>query len=98
MQCTTTSDGRELRLSIGQRFDFSVHRAFRDAYQHATAEVYVVDLSQTDFIDSSALGMLLLLREHASNTGNGSVHLKGARPEVRNILQIANFQRLFTVE
>jgi anti-anti-sigma regulatory factor len=57
---------------------------------------YVVDLSLTDSIDSSALGMLLLLREKVGDDASRVVIHGGAgRPS--EVLRLANFQRLFTV-
>jgi anti-anti-sigma factor len=57
---------------------------------------YVIDLQHTDYMDSSALGMLLVLREHAGS-GSASVAITRCKPEVRKILQIANFERLFDI-
>ena len=53
-------------------------------------------MSQTEYIDSSALGMLLLLREHAGSE-QGSVHLKGCRNDVKDILKVSNFDKLFEI-
>ncbi|MGA7799344.1 MAG: STAS domain-containing protein [Gammaproteobacteria bacterium] len=88
----------ETVVRIGERFDFSLHREFRDAYREAESGTgcYVVDLQDTDYMDSSALGMLLLLREHAGKVG--SVRLVNCRPDVKRILAIANFQRLFDIQ
>jgi anti-anti-sigma factor len=82
-----------LRIAIRGRFDFSAHQEFRRSYENA-AEVsdYVVDLGGTEYVDSSALGMLLLLRERA---GDKSVRIVNCSAGVRRILEIANFQKLF---
>lgn len=91
-------EGATLVLAVKGHFDFSVHGGFRDAYRDAAGyRRYVVDLGETVYIDSSALGMLLLLREHAGNQG-AEVVLRGPSPDVRNILEIANFHTLFTIE
>jgi anti-anti-sigma factor len=88
-------DGRRRVIRINGRFDFSLHRAFRDAYRdQAPSLSYVVDLSGTEYLDSSALGMLLLLREHAGGD-NAKVRLAGASPDVRRLLDIARFAQLF---
>ena len=50
----------------------------------------MVDLSRTSYLDSSALGMLLLLRERCAD-----VRVENASDDVRKVLEIANFQRLF---
>ncbi|MBF0186225.1 MAG: STAS domain-containing protein, partial [Magnetococcales bacterium] len=61
-----------LTISVKGKFSFEAHHQFRNAYHNEDEKAqyrithYIVDLSETDYIDSSALGMLLLLREEAS--------------------------------
>lgn len=95
-QAMTQGDTRTLR--IDGRFDFNMHRAFRDLYEQAPPEVahYVIDLARTDYMDSSALGMLLLLREHVRGE-RGRVRIVNCNPEIRKILEIANFDKLFEI-
>lgn len=91
-------DGATLTLSIRGRFDFSAHQAFRRGYEPFVKEhtKVVVDLRQVDYLDSSALGMLLLLREQAGDDRR-RVTLQVRTPEVRNILEVSNFDRLFQI-
>lgn len=85
----------EVVIRINGRFDFSLHRLFREAYRaHAPKMKYSVDLSSTEYLDSSALGMLLLLREHAGGD-HGRVALRGATKDIRQLLNIARFDQLF---
>lgn len=85
-------------ISVPGRFDFSVHKQFRDAYRDTPGKgtVYRVDLGQTEYMDSSALGMLLLLREHAGGD-DGRVSIVNASEPVKKVLEIANFHRLFEI-
>jgi anti-anti-sigma factor len=55
-----------------------------------------VDLSGTDYLDSSALGMLLLLREHAGGEGS-KIDIVNSSPDVKKILDVANFGKLFEI-
>ncbi len=48
-------------------------------------------------MDSSALGMILLLKEHADKQG-GKIVLVSPSNAVEKILTIANFHKLMTVE
>ncbi|WP_018873522.1 STAS domain-containing protein [Thioalkalivibrio sp. ALJ16] len=94
-----SDDQKEVRIRVRGRFDFEQHQAFRAAYR-ATAGTgvrYIVDLSQTEYMDSSALGMLLLLREHAGGEFS-DITISGASEGVRKVLDIANFGRLFRIE
>lgn len=88
---------KKLTISISGNFDFSVQKAFRDAYQNNDeVAAYSVDLVNTDYMDSSALGMLLLLRKHAGGD-SADVSLRGANETVRKILDIAKFDKLFSI-
>jgi anti-anti-sigma factor len=96
-----SADGAAVTIAINGRFDFGVHREFRNAYEKAEIKAphpnYIVDLAGTEYMDSSALGMLLLLREHAGGDSS-SVRIVNCRPVIKEILDIANFDKLFTIE
>jgi anti-anti-sigma factor len=57
----------------------------------------VVDLKDTEYMDSSALGMLLLLKECSVNNAS-KIKIVHARPEIRAILDIASFDKLFSID
>lgn len=92
-------DGASVVIRIPRRFDFSVHKDFRDAYRDTagTGISYRIDLSETEYMDSSALGMLLLLREHAGGD-DADITLVQPSEAVRKVLEIANFDRLFSIQ
>jgi anti-anti-sigma factor len=83
---------------IQGRFDFGAHQEFRNAYErvNSTPQRYVVDLKDTTYLDSSALGMLLLLRDHAGGD-SAQVSLINCNSDVRKILAISNFEQLFKI-
>ena len=94
-----SGDGKQLCISIEQRFDFSLHREFRDTYNNVTTKdlTYILDLSKTEYMDSSALGMILLLKDHVQLYA-GQLIISRPSDTVRKILEIAQFQRLMTIE
>ncbi|MCY1442851.1 STAS-domain containing protein [compost metagenome] len=61
-----------------------------------TPKRYVVDLKGATYLDSSALGMLLLLRDHAGGD-QAQISLIHCNADVRKILSISNFQQLFDI-
>jgi anti-anti-sigma factor len=93
------ADGRSV-IRLQGRFDFSSHREFREATEAALATAgsreVSVDLSAVDYLDSSALGMLLMLRDKARGADK-IVSLANCRGAVRQVLDIANFGKLFTI-
>ncbi|WLH88851.1 STAS domain-containing protein [Pseudomonas sp. FP453] len=91
-------DGKKLTIAIKGRFDFGSHQTFRESYErfYKVPELYVVDLKDTTYMDSSALGMLLLLRDHAGGD-NADVQVVNSNSDVRKILAISNFDKLFDI-
>ena len=94
-----SADGKELVITVDGRFDFSCHQDFRNAYQRDDADPsqYRIDLKGAVYLDSSALGMLLLLRDYAGGD-EANVKILNPSEEVRKILHISNFQRLFVIQ
>lgn len=94
-----SDDEQSVILKIVGRFDFSVHNEFRKAYKDLNIKqgIYRVELSETEYLDSSALGMLLLLKEHAEAEAS-KVVIANVSDDIREILQIASFNKLFEFE
>lgn len=93
-----TRDGLTVIVLQG-RFDFNAHREFREVVEQAIKEAVrevQVDLGGVDYLDSSALGMLLMLRDKAKSAGK-AVELANARGAVKQVIDIANFGKLFTL-
>jgi anti-anti-sigma factor len=85
-------------ISIRDRFDFNAHKEFRASYrEHPGISKYVINMQDVDYMDSSALGMMLLLREHAQKN-SGKVIIANCNTNIRKILEIANFERLFEIQ
>ncbi|WP_049721809.1 STAS domain-containing protein [Gilvimarinus polysaccharolyticus] len=94
-----SDDGSELTIVIKGRFDFSVHQDFRGSYETLSSkpEQFILDMTDTAYLDSSALGMLLLLRDYAGGDA-AKISIKNASSDVKRILAISNFEQLFTIE
>jgi anti-anti-sigma factor len=95
----TSLDGKVVTIDISGRFDFSMHQEFRQVYEQDRGGTtqYLINLRQTEYMDSSALGMLLLLREHAGGD-RANIKIMHCQPEVKKILSIANFHHLFCLD
>ncbi|MEQ6884225.1 STAS domain-containing protein [Salicola sp. Rm-C-2C1-2] len=85
-------------LSLHGQFDFNVYTDFKpkqtQALETPGTQYIVLDLSNLDYLDSAALGTLLLLREKAQNR-NIEIVLSNVSGVVQEILEIAHFQRMF---
>ena len=95
---TYEENSQKLTIAIEGRFDFSAHQAFRECYETLAnpAQSYSIDMCNANYIDSSALGMLLLLRDHAGGD-RAEVEIVNCSSDVRKILTISNFDQLFTI-
>ena len=93
-----STDGSELSISIDGRFDFSSHQEFRKAYEEVeiTPAQYTVDMHAATYLDSSALGMLLLLRDYAGGD-RANIKIVNCNEDVKKILTISNFEQLFDI-
>lgn len=93
---------KEASISIGGHFNFSLHGAFRDACNAILGTSGVqsieINLMDADYLDSSALGMLLVLKEQANNKGIQRLMIVNAKPTIKQILTIAKFEKFFQVD
>ncbi|MBE0439842.1 MAG: STAS domain-containing protein [Gammaproteobacteria bacterium] len=97
MSISTEIKDNNLIIKIKGRFDFKAQAEFRGAYEKAQPSAkFVVDLSQTDYMDSSALGMLLLLHDYAGGD-KSQIEIVKCSEDVKAIFAISNFQKLFKI-
>ena len=92
-------DSPVLTITVEGKFDFSDHLDFRHCYESLgqTPEKYVIDLDKTSYLDSSALGMLLLLRDFAGGD-QAKIDIINSNADIKKILTISNFQQLFHIQ
>lgn len=101
MSINTVVNGSTATIHINGRFDFNKQRDFKDSYEpqlnNAAVNAIEIHLDGVDYLDSSALGMLLMLRERTAAVGKS---LKLCKPGagVAQILDIANFSKLFKID
>jgi len=78
-------------------FDFSLFNEFKDAYADFIGQKlsFSVDMSQVEYLDSAALGMLLSMKNSLGD--ECEIELKGANDFIRNILMISRFDKRFTI-
>ncbi len=85
----------EVRIKIHGEFTHKVRKEFRESYySYPSAAAYVVDMAEVTMMDSSAMGMLIILRTHAGGD-QANVSLVNLSPRLVNLIKIAGFQELF---
>lgn len=92
-----SADGRTVTIRVSGRFDFSTHQEFRDAYIGSTnASRYVLDLGNTEYLDSAACGMLLVFRDSVGGN-DADISIVNTRPEIQKTLAMLQFNKLFKI-
>jgi anti-anti-sigma factor len=100
MRITSINAGATEILNLSGKFDFNDLKIFKAAYEATLNRSEVtalnIDMSELNYIDSTALGMLMLLRQRAGAVGK-KVILKHPNQEVREVLDIGNLGSLFAI-
>ncbi len=87
-------------VNISGKFTFSDHENFRSIIEKSKekkVKSIVINMSGTEFVDSAALGMLLLLREHAEKEGISLTILKPSG-QVKKMFEVSKFDQLFNIK
>lgn len=93
-----SAQGTILTIDVGDKFDFSRVEEFHNAYEEVNDSVkhIAIDLSKTEYMDSSALGMLLNMQKKLSDRGL-TYSIDNAKPQVAKILKISRFDKKFDI-
>ncbi len=97
---TETLNDKEMAIILDRQFDFNCVEEFRRAYDHPERlgkKTYVIDFKNTQYIDSSALGMLINLQKKVALEG-GSVKLINPSEQVRKLFVISHFDKKFVIQ
>lgn len=99
MSFSVSEQDANIVITMPGRFDNHSHGEFRalHASLRGRNQPVVVDFQRTEYMDSSALGMLLCLRQDVGGDA-ADVTLRNCGDAVSKILAIANFQKLFNIE
>jgi len=97
VSASESDDNSTVTIKVAGRFDFSCHQEFSGAYRTYPKgeKQFIVDLAATEYMDSSSMGMLLQLKEYSDQSKQ--VLLINGNDGVRDILRIANFDKLFDI-
>ena len=101
MSIKIAQTGRHAVLAIQGRFVFEMRSEFLEAMRRVTSlpgcDDISVDLSATEYLDSSAIGMLLILRDRALDAGR-QTRITGSTGNVRNVLAMCNIGQLIPLD
>jgi anti-anti-sigma factor len=97
---SSTQQGNRLDIAISGRFDFSILQDFRNAYTldvEGPIEKIVIDLTRSEHMDSSGMGLLLTLKKELK-LDSGRIEIQNCRPHIRDALLAARLDHFFKVD
>ncbi len=90
------NDGKTLQITISGTLGNDVHKEFRESYENKSPSSYIIDLGGANNIDSSGLGMLLLLRDFAGGE-DADIRIINCSKTVLDIFNVTCFFQLFNI-
>lgn len=100
MEYSFTKQANHCQMHLKGNFTFNDNHKFREIVnimQNDDPKSVTLDMGDLEFIDSAALGMLLLLKDEAGKT-NTQISLTGANGQIKKMLQLSNFDQIFTID
>ena len=100
MEYTTISNNGQYEVSLKGKFVFFDHNRFHEILMmlaDGQCQRMVLNLGGVEFIDSAALGMLLLAKD-AADKHNVKLTIRQPNGQVAKMFHIAEFDTLFQME
>jgi anti-anti-sigma factor len=94
-----STEGNLCSVRIVGRMDIQASHSLRMACTTQTQEGlhYVIDLARVEYMDSTALATLLMIRKHAE-TLKGSIVLSAPPQAIREIFRMAGLDQIFEID
>lgn len=85
------------QIGLPSRFDYSYHKQFIDQcielIENSDTKEIVIDFGLVEYLDSSALGMLVIMQKKSVNAGK-KLKIRRARGTAEELLKMANINKL----
>jgi len=91
---------KSVTVTITENLTFDSYKEFSESYKSLASEKfaqYIIDLRQIEYLDSSALGMLLRFKETVA-AADQAIVLRVSKGAVADILKVSQFDRLFKLQ
>ncbi len=100
MDYNINKNDTDIEIQINGTFTFRDHDIFFEIINEIEKQKntkIVFNMENCEFIDSAALGMLVIASDEAS-TRNISLAIKNAKGKVKDLMMIARFDTLYNME
>lgn len=91
----------DFNIKLEQSFDFESHKDFRQCIKTITeksAKSLSIDFDNVEYIDSSALGMLMLAKHETTQHGCKLKLINLKEGHAKNVLNLVKFDQMFEIE
>lgn len=99
MECNLSLSPAGASIALRGNFTFSDHAVFKSLLtelEKNKGQPVTISLAEVSYVDSAAMGMLLLLRDRLTAPGQlCGISLSGASGMVKKVLHLSNFDQLF---
>jgi len=95
MRLHVDKNDNDVVIHLHNKFDFSGADDFKNAYEEYDGDNYIIDFRDTDYMDSSGLGMLLNMKR---NLPGKPISLINCKAQIKKILIISRFEEQFTIQ
>ena len=91
-----SDDNRDMVISVVGRFDINVTRELRVIFSDRTDVNYIINMSETDHLDSSALGVLINIKKDIGD--HKRISIINCNHQVKRLLLISRCDKKFDIE
>lgn len=92
-----SGDEKTVTITIDGMFDLSLQGDFRKAYEeYGKQKRYIIDLRDTDYMDSSAFGMLLVFKDYVGGD-RADISIINTSEDLKKSFSMLQFDRMFDV-
>lgn len=99
MEYLHKEDENNIEIKLKGNFTFADNKSFLAIIENTISKKYktlIFDLAEVDFVDSAALGVLLLARDKCTHRGINLI-LQNPQGQVKQMFKISMFDALFTI-
>ncbi len=98
MNITQDSNDSQTIVHLDGRFDFGARKGFKEAMDKAVEvqKQIVLDLEKVTFVDSSALGLLVICHQNLKNK-KIPFYLMNPQTYVKQVLDLANIEKMIPI-
>ncbi|WP_163835180.1 STAS domain-containing protein [Spartinivicinus ruber] len=96
---STSVSGDNVIIKIGKEFTFQLVHLFREVYtdKQENNYTYIIDLYETEYIDSAALGILLNMKKYL-NCSKNKIKLINCNNYIIKLFSLSKFDEAFMVQ